>query len=99
MSRDLFDQIEDDDAHRFYNGGVSVKTIDLEMVLHYDTGKAVQVSDTGEESHAVWLPKSQIEIDSTGKSIPSVKRDGQHSVLPVVSIRLPEWLAKDKGLI
>ena len=99
MSRDLFHLDDDDDTRLTRNGGVSSNTIDLEMVLHYDTGKAVQVSDTGEEKRAVWLPKSQIEIDSTGKSIPAVKKDGQHSVLPVVSIRCPEWLAKDKGLI
>lgn len=99
MSRDLFDEIGGDEARPTFNGGIAVDTIDLEMVLHYDTGKAVQVSDTGEESRAVWLPKSQIEIDSTGKNIPAIKKDGQHSVLPIVSIRLPEWLAKDKGLI
>ena len=99
MSRDLFHLDEDDDTRLTRNGGVSIHTIDLEMGLHYDTGKAVQVSDTGEEARAVWLPKSQIEIDSTGKKVPAVKKDGQHSILPVVSIRLPEWLAKEKGLV
>jgi hypothetical protein len=72
---------------------------DFEMVLHYDTGKAVLVSDTGEEKRAVFLPKSQIEIHKQDKTSPAVKRDGQRTVLPVVTITVPEWLAKDKGLI
>lgn len=101
MIRDLFETFEDNDASRGCNGELPARrdNIELEMVLHYDTGKAIQVSDTGEEARSVWLPKSQIEIDSTGKKVPSIKKDGQHVILPVVSIRLPEWLAKNKGLI
>jgi len=99
MSRDLFDQMEDDDAHKFYNGGVSSNTIDLEMVLHYQTPDAVWVSDTGEESRAVWLPKSQIQMNRDGREVPAVKKSGQHTVLPVVTITIGEWLAKKEGLI
>ena len=99
MSRDLFHLNEDDDTRLTRNGGVSSSTIDLEMVLHYDTGKAVQVSDTGEEKRAVWLPSSQIQINRNGRDVPAVKNDGQHTILPVVMVTLPEWLAKDKGLI
>lgn len=36
--------------------------IDLTMVLHAETARAVRVSDTGEDARAVWLPKSQVEI-------------------------------------
>ena len=99
MSRDLFHLNEDDDTRLTRNGGVSSSTIDLEMVLHYDTGKAVQVSDTGEEKRAVWLPSSQIQINRNGRDVPAVKNDGQHTILPVVMVTLPEWLAKSKGLI
>ena len=99
MSRDIFHLNEDDDTQLTRNGGVSSSTIDLEMVLHYDTGKAVQVSDTGEEKRAVWLPSSQIQINRNGRDVPAVKNDGQHTILPVVMVTMPEWLAKSKGLI
>ncbi len=59
--------------------------IDLTVHRHAQTAKAVRVSDDGEDSKAVWLPLSQIEIGD---------EDGNH-----IEITLPEWLAKDKGLI
>lgn len=101
MTRDLFDKISHSgDGAVNGNYPASADTIDLEMVLHYDTGKAIQVSDTGEESRAVWLPKSQIQINNnSGKTIPATKKDGQRTVLPVITVSIPEWLAKDKGLI
>lgn len=73
--------------------------LDFEMVLHYDTGKAVLVSDTGEEKRAVWLPRQFIEVNRDGKTSPAVKKDGQRTVLPVITVTCPQWLAKDKGLI
>jgi hypothetical protein len=101
MSRDLFDLMGGDEADVPMNGEQPVQhdKIELEMVLHYDTGNAVQVSDTGEEARAVWLPKSQIQLNPSGKKVPSVKKDGQREILPVVSVNIPEWLAKNKGLI
>lgn len=99
MSRDLFDLMGGDDARVNGASPESANFIDLEMVLHYDTGKAVQVSDTGEEKRAVWLPSSQIQINRNGRDVPAVKNDGQHTILPVVMVTLPEWLAKSKGLI
>lgn len=100
MSRDLFDLMGGDEARAPFNGESTLHhdTIELEMVLHYDTGKAVQVSDTGEEARAVWLPKSQIQLNPSGKKVPAVKKDGQHTILPVVTVQIPEWLAKNKGL-
>lgn len=61
-------------------------TIDLTMRLHHETDRAVLVSDDGEEKHAVWLPKSQIEYEKA-------KSPGH------VVVTLPEWLATDKGLV
>lgn len=72
---------------------------DLDMVLHHQTKDAVLVSDTGEEARAVWLPKSQIEFARLDKNSGAVKKDGQRTVLPVVTVTMPEWLAKEKGLI
>lgn len=58
--------------------------IDLEVHLHHETDRAVLVSDTGDKADAVWLPKSQVEIEEYGTC---------HMVT------LPEWLAEERGLI
>lgn len=58
--------------------------VDVEVFKHAETGKAILVSDTGDKKDAVWLPKSQVEIEDDGKT---------------VTVTLPEWLAQDKGLI
>lgn len=60
--------------------------LDLTVFLHHETGAAVLVSDDGEEKNAVWLPRSQIEIEQT--------REGR-----TIIVTVPEWLAMDKGLI
>lgn len=60
--------------------------LDLEMVWHGETHLAVCVSDDGERDSAVWLPKSQIEVS-----------EGSNPKLRTITI--PEWLAKDKGLV
>lgn len=60
--------------------------VDVAMIRHAETDKAILVSETGERETAVWLPKSQIEIEN----------DGQKNF---VTITMPERLALDKGLI
>jgi len=47
-------------------------------------GTMEKLDDGREREKWFWLPRSQIEIDTSGKQ-------------PVVT--MPEWLAKDKGLI
>lgn len=58
--------------------------IDITVHLHHETDAAVLVSDTADPKDAVWLPKSQIEIEADGAT---------HTVT------LPEWLALEKELI
>jgi hypothetical protein len=58
--------------------------IDITMSRHMETPLAVFVSTTGDTKDAVWLPKSQIEIEHKAG---------------LVIITMPEWLAYDKGLI
>ena len=65
--------------------------VDLTVQVHVETAKAVLVSDDGDKEKAVWLPLSQIEIEYR----PSMKERGNGLAV----ITLPEWLAKDKGLI
>lgn len=59
--------------------------IDLDVQIHAETERAVLVSDTGDRDDAVWLPLSQIEVNTRRGS--------------VLEITCPMWLAKDKGLI
>lgn len=61
--------------------------VDLSLHRHAETEKAILVSDDGDKKKAVWLPKSQIEIDLDASK-------GNEIV-----VACPEWLAKNKGLI
>lgn len=60
--------------------------IELSVHVHNETDAAILVSDDGIRSHAVWLPKSQLETTAI-----HVNRD--------IVIEIPEWLAIDKGLV
>lgn len=59
--------------------------VDLTVTRHAETEKAILVSDDGEQDGAVWLPKSQIEINVDSGT--------------TLQITMPEWLAIDKGLV
>ena len=58
--------------------------IDVAVQLHHETEKAWLVSDDGDKKRAIWIPKSQAEIEAKG---------GAHI------LTMPEWLALDKRLI
>lgn len=77
--------------------------VELDLVLHYDNDvrAAMLVSIDGDESHAVWLPKSEIAFVLAGRNASATTTQGKpvDGGLPVVSINMPEWLAKDRGLI
>ena len=60
--------------------------IDITVEIEAETDKAVLVHE-GDKSKAVWLPRSQIEIEKNALN------GG------IYEITLPEWLALDKGLI
>lgn len=59
--------------------------IDIKMQKHAETSKAILASDDGDKEKAVWLPKSQIEIEED--------KDGY------IIVSLPEWLAMEKKLV
>jgi len=61
--------------------------VDIAGCLHHETDKAILFSDTADEKDAVWLPKSRCEY----------QRDGGQERF--VTVTMPEWLAKEKGLI
>lgn len=59
--------------------------VDLTLQLHHETERAILVSDDGDPENAVWLAKSQIEIEPKGRG--------------TVEVTCPFWLAKERGLI
>lgn len=60
--------------------------IDIFGRVHAETERAVRFSETGDDKDAVWLPRSQIEIEPASKA-------------GYVTVAMPEWLAQEKGLI
>lgn len=63
------------------------REVELKLMVHRETEKAWQVSDTGELQDAVWLPRSQAD-------------DGGDAVVgESCEFLVAEWLAIEKGLI
>jgi hypothetical protein len=58
--------------------------IDVEVALHHETERAVLVSPIGTSAEKIWLPKSQVEIDTTG---------------PVAVVTIRQGFAIEKGLV
>ena len=61
------------------------KLVDLEMIYIMGTDRAVGVK-ADEEAEMIWLPRSQVECDAD-------------IIGDVCEVTMPEWLAKEKGLI
>jgi len=76
--------------------------IELSVAVHIDVPKhqSILVSDTGESKDAKWIPRSLIKsFHLTGKTTRGVDRDGQVVVLPMAVLEIPEWKARQEGLI
>lgn len=58
--------------------------LDIEVTIHRETEKAIKVSSADAVSDEVWLPLSQVEINT---------RHGDSA-----EITLPRWLAEERGL-
>jgi len=63
--------------------------LDLVVVMHRSTDKAVFVSEDGDVSKAKWLPRSQIEIDFRRREKGVVLYD----------LQIPQWLAEQEGFV
>jgi hypothetical protein len=59
--------------------------IEFIMKIHRETEKAFLLSKDGDESKAVWLPKSQITVQETLAN--------EH-----IRVEVPEWLAQKQNL-
>ena len=64
--------------------------IDVEVCIRHETDAAVLVYG-GAHHGAVWLPKSQIEIEPSGVD--------PKTLTPLAIVTVPEWLAIEKGLV
>lgn len=63
------------------------REIEISVMVHRETEKAWQVSDTGDLKDAVWLPKSQADDG------------GDAECGKVCEFLVSEWIASEKGLI
>ena len=59
--------------------------VDVEVQIHHRTERAILVSDDGDRERAVWLSLSLVEVET--------KQGG------LAEGTMPEWLAKERGLI
>lgn len=106
MTRDTYDMFGDPDRGRFgYGPKIKGASYDFDLVLHHETSPnesdsgAILVSSDGMESRAVWLPKVRIDVFRGSLKTPATRKSGQRVVLPVITVTVPESLAKEKGLI
>lgn len=61
--------------------------LDLEMVRHHTTERAVLVSLDGDPTKAVWLALSLVDVVT------------MNAAKAIVEVTIPEWLAIEKGLV
>ena len=113
MPRDTFDMFSNEPRGRFgederppHPRTTNASTlIDLAMVLHHETSLgqtergAVLVSSDGNEATAIWIPKSQCQIEPTGKTVRGTRKNGQSANFPTITLTLETWQAQNKGLI
>jgi hypothetical protein len=69
-----------------YDGETTI----IEGKVKRETDMAILIQVDGEPDNEVWLPKSQIEWESSG---------GIYSIGDELEIEIPQWLAEQKGLI
>lgn len=110
--KDTFDMFQDKDRGRFGDNEQAPQhqqprvtgasdLVDLTLCLHAESKKgmkevgAIRVSNDGDDTKAQWLPKSQCDFTLTGRR----QRSKQGSGVEIVTVTLPQWLAKDKELI
>jgi hypothetical protein len=92
MPRDTYDMFNRSERGRFgdaeVRGNESVRSdlVDFTFLLRDEKPLALAVSQTeGSQAKWIWLPKSKIEFVLKGKGL--------------VEVTMPQWLAREKGLI
>lgn len=75
--------------------------VEIELALltieHPEKSWGVKTLDaTQEAAPAIWLPKSQVQIEFDGTE----KREpGEACFWRKVTVKMPKWLAEDRGLV
>jgi hypothetical protein len=93
MTRDAFDMFTPPDRGRFgenesIRGNDSVHSDLVDLILHLQAERPLSIAVTDPAkpgSKWEWLPKSKIEFERKSQGL--------------VEVTLPNWLAKEKGLI
>jgi hypothetical protein len=111
MTRDTFDRFTPPDRGRFGDNEAAPESTshrprvtgasdlkDLELKEHTRTAAAILVSDGRHGHKPQWLPLSKVEITETGR-YEKIWNDDYRKTAQVVLVTLPEWLAREKGLI
>jgi len=70
-------------------GTMSDETFETSAIVEHITEKAVLIKEAGED---IWLPISQIKVD--GEEVEAADLE----IGELITIEMPEWLAKKKGL-
>lgn len=65
------------------------ETLDLTLVFHDETEKAIIVSEDGDDTKTIALPKSRVEFEFI-RPARGMKR---------VEVQIPDWLAEKEGLV
>lgn len=108
MARDTYDMFQSPERGRFGDNEAKPKgprvsgasdLHDLDLVLHHETDLAIKVSVDGAEARAVWFPKSRVEIFRGNLDTRGTRSTGQLVRLPVITVTMPERLAREKGLL
>ena len=67
--------------------------VDVAMIRHAATERAVKLSTCGDKERAIWLPLSQVEV--------ACQESDEFSLtggVPVI-VTMPDWMARDRGLM
>jgi hypothetical protein len=104
MTRDTYDLFKPRERGRFGeneelpgNDSVRSDLIDLDLVRHHETEKALLVSRDGMEANAVWLAKSACEVAFNG-IVWGMLRNGRPLRMRALTVTLPARVAIEKGL-
>lgn len=105
MTRDTYDMFDPPPRRRFGDGesarpmrDARSDLVDLTLVQHRATERAVLVSETGDEAKAQWLPISLVESVPTGR-YEQILVQGRRQQAAVCVVTMPAWLARERGLV
>ena len=91
MIRDTFDFMGDETPARETEDADEVT---VTLIILDDLPSSYKVSET-EGGRVFFLPKSKVRVTPTGKTTQKVG----HPKYSIADVTMPEWIAKDRGLV